>query len=429
MKRYIAYIILALALSSAANAFGQQSGHIEPFRTRLVPYSTAVDASKKSMDKQLYMQPIEEWFEFKGALRGEFIYPFSWVERRFFLRIESVNAPYEVYVNGTCAGSTYNGFAPAEFDITKLAREDKNKVEIRYLSDEGVKAIECFERGESKPVAYIISQPRVRVRDVEWTPSIGVGGVVNAEFCVVMHNEMLNPKSARLYYELFTADSVRLATGHRDVKLGMRGIDTLRFGVPLTEDMLWSAEHPTQLTLRLRNRMEGRDLEFYDLPVSLREVEYKDGAYSINNNTVDIAWEEMSPLVSLADVEAAHERGVRAIRFAEGCVSDQILYYCDRQGIYVAITAPINSSASGSSRKRGGNPSNDPTWRNTYVERATQMIHTTKRHASVIAYYLANESANGICLYESYIAAKRIAGDRPVFYSTGGNEWNSDGNR
>jgi beta-galactosidase len=59
------------------------------------------------------------------------------------------------------------------------------------------------------------------------------------------------------------------------------------------------------------------------------------------------------------------------------------------------------------------------------MERVTAMIHTTKRHASVIAYYLADESSNGICLYESYLAAKTIS-DRPIFYEDGTREWNCD---
>ena len=54
------------------------------------------------------------------------------------------------------------------------------------------------------------------------------------------------------------------------------------------------------------------------------------------------------------------------------------------------------------------------------------MIHTTKRHPSVVAYYLADDSANGIALYEAYLAAKAISGDRPVIYDDGGGEWNTD---
>ena len=80
----------------------------------------------------------------------------------------------------------------------------------------------------------------------------------------------------------------------------------------------------------------------------------------------------------------------------------------------------------GTSRKRGGNPSNNPRWRAEYIERVEQMIYTTQRHPSVIAYFLADDSANGICLYEAYLAAKKISGDRPVFYEDGNGEWNSD---
>ena len=55
-----------------------------------------------------------------------------------------------------------------------------------------------------------------------------------------------------------------------------------------------------------------------------------------------------------------------------------------------------------------------------------QMFYTTLRHPSVIAYFLADDSSNGIALYESYLALKRVVGDRPVIYLDGGREWNSD---
>jgi beta-galactosidase len=54
------------------------------------------------------------------------------------------------------------------------------------------------------------------------------------------------------------------------------------------------------------------------------------------------------------------------------------------------------------------------------------MFYTTKRHPSVIAYVLADNSSNGICLYESYLALKAVVSDRPLFYYDGGKEWNTD---
>jgi beta-galactosidase len=54
------------------------------------------------------------------------------------------------------------------------------------------------------------------------------------------------------------------------------------------------------------------------------------------------------------------------------------------------------------------------------------MYHTTKNHPSVAMFSLAQRSANGINLYESYLALKALEPDRPVVYTDGGGEWNSD---
>ena len=86
----------------------------------------------------------------------------------------------------------------------------------------------------------------------------------------------------------------------------------------------------------------------------------------------------------------------------------------------------MDTRRSGDSRRVGGNPSNDPAWREAYAERAANSYHTTKLHPSVIAFSLATHSANGINLYESYLAMKRLHETRPFVYPEAGGEWNSD---
>ena len=420
---YIA--VVACMVASSYVGMAQPLEGADPHRTLLVPYPTAAEAAQRGMSRQRYMQPIEEWTEVDGMLRGEFTYPFSWVERQVLIRVEGVACPFEVYVNGRRAGVSNNGFAAVEFNITKISREDKNRVELRLLPADNVAAIECFAKGASRPVAYVISQPRVRVRDVAWKTNIEMGGVVNVDFSVVMQNQTLGEKSSRLYYELYLNDTVRLGAGHRDVVLGMHGVDTMRFGAPVPDSVLWRSTSPTRLSLRLKNRIAGRDVEFYDLPVALRELSYGEDGYVVNGAVEDVVWYDMSPCVGVEDVEAAYDRGVRAVRFGAGYVSDAVLDYCDARGLYVALTAPINSSLAGKSRRRGGNPSNNPSWCEEYVSRVAQMIHTTKRHASIVAYYIAEDSANGVCLYESYLAAKAIS-PVPVFYLDASGEWNTD---
>ena len=426
MKGFILSVVLVVSsiLLCCVDASAQQRKCEELYRTRLIPYPTEAAAKEGAMVRQRYMQPIEEWVEVDGVLRGEFTFPFSWLERQVFIRVEGVAQPYELFVNGKRAGGSTNGFAAAEYNISKISKEDKNRVELRLLGSDDVAAVECFEKTTPHPMAYIISQPRVRVRDIAYRANIDFG-VVNADFSVMMHNETLGKKSSRLYYELYLNDTLRLDAGTRDVELGMYGVDTMRFGAPVPDSLLWSSESPTRLSLRLKNRIEGRDVEFYNIAVALRELEYENGGFVVNNMPCDMAWRELSPNTTIVELERLYDDGIRAVRFTAGAVKDEVLSFCDAKGIYVAITAPINSSKAGESRKRGSNPSNDPKWRKEYVERTTQMIHTTKRHPSVIAYYLADDSANGICLYESYLAAKSVT-DISVFYDDGGKEWNSD---
>ena len=428
MKRHTIFgIVAALATLAAPDATAQRSEGHDDHRTRLIPYPTASEAAKQSLEKQRYMQPITEWTtDSDGTLNGEFTYPFSWVERHIFVRVEGVNCPYEVLVNGKSAGSSANGHAATEFNITKISREDKNTLTLRLMQNKGVAAIEGFDIAESRPVAYVMSQPRVRIRDIYYRTTLGMGSVVNVDFGAVVHNQTLGDKNSRLYYELYLNDTIRLAAGHRDVSLGMYGVDTMRFGAPVPDSALWSSNNPTQLSLRLKNRIAGRDVEFYDIPLSLRELRFEDGTFYINGKATTMDWAEVTPNATIDVIQSLYKRGHRALRFTAGVVSDVVLTECDRLGIYVAVTAPINSSHNGTSRKRGGNPSNNPRWKQTYIERVMQMIYTTQRHPSVIAYHLADDSANGICLYEAYLAAKSISGDRPVFYDDANGEWNSD---
>ena len=418
-------LIVALWLMTITSAVAQPNEGATPHRTRLIPYPTAQLAHEGSLAKNRYMQPIEEWIEVDDALRGEFTYPFSWVERQIYIRIEGCREPYEVWINGKYKGQSKNGFAPMELNITKVSKEDKNVVELRLKGGDETRPIESFDRGTPHPKAYIISQPRVRVRDVAWRTTIEQSGVVNADFNVIMQNETLGAKSSELFYEIYLNDTLRLTGGRLSVALGMYGVDTMRFGAPIPDTMLWSRERPTRLSLRLKNRIAGRDVEFYDFNLGMRQVEFNNGSYNINGVSEHIEWHDLSPRSTIADMEEILNRGIYAVRFTAGYVGDELLDFCDANGIYAAVTAPINSSAMGSSRKRNGNPSNNPAWCEEYTERTLQMIHTTKRHPSVIAYFLADDSANGICLYESYLAAKAIT-TTPIFYLDGGNEWNSD---
>ncbi len=436
MTKYfvVSFLSFAAAVGSlcAQRPLSVISDGRDALRGRLVPYPTAGEAAAASMHRQRYMQPLEEWRSTTSddgstIMAAEFTKPFSWIERQIFLRVESAGAPYEVIVNGRTAGYAQNGFAASEYNITKLSRDDKNSVEIRLLDSSPLSAIESFEVAGDMPLrAYVISQPRLRVRDVFYRTRMGVGDRANIDVGVIMHNQTLNAKRSRIYYELYSPDSVCVANGYKDVELGMHGIDTVRFAANIPDSTLWSAQRPAMYRLELRNRIEGRDVEFYSLPVGFRSQEYSDGEFLINGRRETMHWADVDALASREHVANLHAEGFNALRFAAGYVSEELLSLCDSLGIYVDLTAAVDSSAAGESRRVGGNPSNDPAWRDTYIDRGRMLIETTKRHPCVVIYRPAARSANGICLYDSYLAMKSLPDERPVFYTDGGGEWNDD---
>lgn len=429
---YCAALIAAIGSLSAQRPLSVVSEGRDALRGRFVPYSTAEEAAEASMQRQRYMQPLEEWRisdSEQGAtvMATDFTVPFSWIERQIFLRVEGAGAPYEVAVNGRTVGYAQNGFAASEYNITKFSHEDKNSVEIRLLDRSSLAAVESFDAAAEVPLrAYVISQPRVRVRDVFCRTRMGVGGRANVDVGVIMHNQTLNAKRSRISYELYSPDGVRVANGYKDVELGMYGIDTVRFAANIPDSTLWCAQRPSMYRLELRNRIAGRDVEFYSLPVGFRSEVYADGEFVINGRRETMRWADADASVSAERVMELRDEGFNALDFAAGHVSEDILSLCDRLGLYVALTAAVDSSAAGESRKVGGNPSNDPAWRETYVDRGEMLIETTKRHPCVVLYRLASGSANGICLYDSYLAMKKLSGERPVFYTEGGDEWNDD---
>ena len=206
----------------------------------------------------------------------------------------------------------------------------------------------------------------------------------------------------------------------------MRREDTLRFLARIPANLLWSAELPTQYTRRLKTQHEGRYMEYIEVPLGFRTVEVQNGQLAVNGTPVTLRTREVPAHASADEIAALRGQGYNTLKLLPGPVSPTLYGTCDTLGMYVIVQAPIDTRRSGESRRKGGNPSNDPEWQPAYLERTENSYHTTKRHPSVVAFALATQSANGINLYESYLNMKRFGDSRPFIYPDAGGEWDSD---
>lgn len=398
-------------------------------RSALRVYPTQEQAAAAAAEGNSYLRPLTDWTHEGDAFSVPFTVPFSWINRQIFFHLDAAPAAYEVWVNGKSAGTNSDPALPAEFNLTKWVREGSNRVEIRLRPSSETAPLESWRTGETpRPgAAWVTTQPTLYVRDVLVRTRIGENRSATAEIGLVVKTASLNPRTSRIHYELFDPEGQRLAGGSRDITLDMRREDTIRFLATLPAAQLWHPEHPLRCTLRVKTQHEGRFAEYLELPLGFREVTLQDdGTLLLNGEAVALRAVSVSPGTAPEAVDALREQGYNTLRLQAGPVRPGLYEACDRHGLLVIATAPVNTRNSGDSRKKGGNPSNDPAWKAYFIERMADSYHTAKLHPSVIAFALAEASANGICLYESYLAAKQFDDPRPFIYRDGGNEWNND---
>lgn len=439
MKR----ILLAVALYGAvAGLYARTAGAATPPAsgrelpgTELIPYSSPEEAAAAPYETK-YKRDIHDWKRTDrrdGAIySSQFAVPFAWANRQVIFHLPEAPAGYEVRINGQTAGESRNGNLPADYNITKFVREGMNTIEIDVAKASATAPLESWKQGRELPASlercYVSSPPTLRIRDVLVTRTYLSGSDLQAEIAIVVRSHALNPRTSRIHYDLRSPADEQVANGYRDITLDMRREDTIRFTASIPRAMAWSAEQPTCYTLNLRTQHEGRTAEAHALKIGFRTFVNRSEELRINGDRETLrAKQGVDPSIGIYDLSMLREEGYNTIVLAPGTIPQRLLRDCDRVGMYVIPTVPIDTSKSGSSIRKGGNPSNDPAWREDFLTRAAECYHTTKAHPSVIGFLLAAEhSANGINLYDSYLLLKSLEKERPVLYFGAGGEWNSD---
>lgn len=427
-------IVTLLALFSLAAAFGQPAGSPaapasgrEPARPRTIP---AQRFDLPAGESSSYLRPVA-WQPVAGSdgtrYTADCSVPFSWANRQVLLRIASAPGGYELTVNGRPAGHVLNGAMPAEFNLTKLLKEGANRLELRIPEPRPDAPLDDFARPVTAlGASELISQPTIRIRDC-FAITRPVDGSYLAEVGIVVKSDALNPKQARIHYDLKSPSGASVKSGFEDITLSMRGEDTLRFTVAIPENELWSPDTPTRYRLQLRAQTAGRYTEYQTRLVGFRTVEMRDGKLLLNGRPVELRLGTIDGTsLTAARLESAKYGGTTVLLPLPGRIDENLYELCDEMGMLVIAQAPLRSAGSGASRRKGGNPTNDPARTRSCIDRTESSYLLAQWHPSVIGFSMARESANGIGLYESYLNLKRREEQRPIFYPESAGEWNSD---
>lgn len=343
----------------------------------------------------------------------------GWTADRLHLCLEGVDSAYHLWWNGHLLGYAQGSRAPAEWDVSDLARPGRNVLAVRvlqwsdgsYLEDQDMWWLSGIFRR-----VLLRRRPRRHIADVQvdadFDPATRrgrLGGRLRVEgdpASLSGRVSLLGPTGDVLFSEVWpvTADDAPPA-GHDDRPERSPERSVARFHADDLAIDPWSPEDPACYHLLVELDEAGRTLEAAAVRVGFRRVELHDGLVCLNGRPVSFHGvnrhdhhPDRGRAVTLEDMRAdvllMKRHNVNAVRTSHYPNDPRFLDLCDRFGLYVIDEADLEC--------HGFAPvghwdrlSADPAWEAAYVTRARHLVARDRNHPSVILWSLGNESGFG----------------------------------
>lgn len=369
---------------------------------------------------------IPEDFNPVGSYRRTFTLPANWDERQVFLHFEGVKSASRVWVNGEEVGYNQGGMEPAEYDITAYLRSGENTIAVkvlRYSDGTYLEAQDMWRLSGIYRDVYLFAAPKVHIRDFYVRTDLDdqyqdadlqVGATIRNYSSVLRENYQM---SAQLYDA--GGDEV-LDTPLIETGINLGGEEemetTLSHRVENPEK--WSAEQPNLYTLILTLRDNtGAIIEVLEERVGFREVEMRNRAIYINGKQIKFNGtnrHEHHPVfgryvpreTDIKDIKTLKRFNINLVRTSHYPNDPEFLDLCDEYGLY--IVGETGDEAHASTWL-----SEEPAWRDMYVDRARKMVHRDKNHPSVVIWSAGNEAGSGENIAALIEEGKRIDPSRP----------------
>ncbi|MBN1875415.1 MAG: DUF4981 domain-containing protein [Anaerolineae bacterium] len=341
-----------------------------------------------------------------GSYRTTFTIPEAWNGHPVFLVFDGVDSAFYLWINGEMVGYSQDSRLPAEFNITSYLRPGENTLSARvyrwcdgsYLEDQDFWRLSGIYRN-----VYLFTTPDVHIRDFWACPDLDADyrdATLNIRADIVKYGD-IDVAGYVLDAQLLDAANLRIA----NCELRIANCESANSQVSITLNVAnpakWSAEHPNLYTLLLILKdAAGNVLEVERCNVGFRKVEIKDGKILINGVPVYFKGanrHEHDPDTGHAiSVESMIEDILLMKRFNFNAVRtchypDDPRWYdlCDQYGIYLIDEANIESHGV------WDEPSKDPEWKLSFMDRGIRMVERDKNHPSVVIWSMGNESGHG----------------------------------
>ncbi len=323
------------------------------------------------------------------------------VPERAVLRFEGVEGAATVWLNGVELGTTRGSRLPTSFDATAVLRIGRNELVVRVAQ---FSAASYLEDQDEWWLPGIVREVTLRSR-----PTGGVDDV----FARVGWAGGVGTLTVEAVVDAGAAASVSLP------ELGITAAVGEELSIPGIEP--WSAEHP-----RLYDLVVATASETVTLRIGFRTVSIDDGVLQVNG--VPIMFRGVNrhehhpdlgrtvPRAMLeAELHLMKQHNINAIRTSHYPPHPDLLEAADRLGFWVIDECDIETHGFGNVGWRR-NPSDEPVWREAYLDRAARMVERDKNHPSIILWSLGNEAGTGANLAAMADWMRERDGSRPIHY-------------
>lgn len=337
-----------------------------------------------------------------------------WMENDTILRFHGVGSAYDLWVNGEYVGYSKVSHQLSEFDITDFVKTGENDITVRvykwsdgtYLEDQDM----WWYSGIFRDVE-IINEPKTAILDA----AVTTGYCAEQESGTLEIDITAKTVDERGSWEL-TKGSQQIATGTFCCE------DThCHISTSIKDILPWTAETPELYLLTFKTsdhqvfvrtgfctiRMEDNNFTVNGKVILLNGVNHhnyspKDGA--------TVSKEQL-----LEDILLMKQHNINALRCSHYPSCDELYDLCDEYGLYVIDEADLECHGFEWAENYTW-ITDDPAWRDAYVDRGIRMVRKNRNHVCVLMWSLGNESTFGCNFVSMAEEIRKIDSSRLIHY-------------
>lgn len=338
------------------------------------------------------------------------------------LRFEGVDSAFHVWINGQLVGYSQGARNPSEFDVTGFVDiSNDNVLAVRvyqycdgsYIEDQD----QWWLSGIFRDVFLLGFPKSARIEDIT------VQTKLDEKYeDATLQAQVEVSGNCRVDVKLLDAEGKEVANASRQSNDSGRGV--LNFSIPVNNPAKWTAETPYLYKMVLSINQK----QFTTVRVGFRQVELKDGLIKVNGHRIvfkGVNRHEHHPRFGRAvpydfmrdDLLLMKRHNINAIRTCHQPSDPRLYDLADELGFWVMDEADLECHGFETIEDASLGPeersmpfferqqltkknaakwtSDNPDWKEAYLDRAKQVVHRDKLHPSVVIWSLGNEAFYG----------------------------------